>query len=138
VTPEEFIAYFPEFADVPKPQIVAALARSAVWIDPTDTSRWAASTALLNEGTANLVAHLIVTSPAAGKAPFRDAGDIVAEDRPTLKITRDSKRLQAIANDPFSGSQYGVQYVYLRDYIVGKGAFVPSCPPTTFAIGIID
>ena len=134
--PDDLRTYFPEFTDVTDPVIQAAINRSLVWIDPTDTSRWAATPALLLEGQANLVAHFIVTSPGPGQAPQRNANDIVSEDRPTLKFTRDAKLLQIQNNDPFTGSTYGQQYVYLRDYIVGKGAFVPavdmlpgSCPP---------
>ena len=137
MTPDDFKAYFPEFEDEETPRIQAAINRSLVFIDPTDTSRWAASAALLLEGQANLVAHYIVTTP-SGKAPVRDANNIVAEDRPSLKITRDATLLRIENNDPFTGSTYGKQYVYLRDYIVGKGAFVPACLPTITAIGIID
>jgi hypothetical protein len=128
MNPDAFRAYFPEFEDVTTPVISAAIARSLVFIDPNDTTRWAASAALLLEGQANLVAHFIVTTP-SGKAPVRGANDIVSEDRPTLKFTRDAKLLQIQNNDPFTGSSYGVQYVYMRDYLVGKGAFVPDCLP---------
>lgn len=140
MTPDNFRTYLPEFTDVKDPPIAAAIARSLVFIDPTDTSRWAATPALLLEGQANLVAHFIVTSPAAGQAPERNANDIVSEDRPTLKFTRDAKLLQIQNNDPFTGSSYGVQYVYLRDYIVGKGAFVPSvdCLPGCLPYSVID
>lgn len=139
MTPDNFRAYFPEFTDMKDPPIEAAITRSLVFIDPTDTSRWAANAALLLEGQANLVAHYIVTTPAAGKAPVLSANDIVMEDRPTLKMTRDAKLLQQQANDPFTRSSYGLQYVYLRDYIVGKGAFVPSidCSPS-IPFSVID
>lgn len=128
MTTNDFRTYFPEFQDVAEASVQAAINRSLVFIDPTDTSRWAATPALLLEGQANLVAHFIVTSPvpSPGSVPDRGANNVTSEERPTLKFTRDAKLLQIENNDPFTGSSYGKQYVYLRDYIVGRGGFVPT------------
>ena len=116
MTPAAFRALFPAFVDATDDEINAALALAPPYFN---VARWGG---FYTEGLGNFVAHKIVV----GRSDSTDlvANDLTAEDRPTIKFTRDPKLLQGQADDEFERTKFGQRYRQMSRKYVGVGALV--------------
>lgn len=116
MTPAAFRLLFPAFDEATDTEINAAIALSPPYFN---VARWGS---FYQQGLSNFVAHEIVI--ALSDDMSQSANDILAEDRPTLKFTRDSALLNLQAKDPFQRTKYGQKYQSLVRSFVGVGAMV--------------
>lgn len=116
MTPAAFRLLFPAFIDATDTEINAAIALSTPYFN---VGRWGE---FYQQGLTNFIAHEIVI--ALSDDMSQAANDILSEDRPTLKFTRDSALLNLQAKDPFMRTKYGQKYQSLVRTYVGVGAMV--------------
>lgn len=119
MTPSEFKEQLPEFVDVPDTRVQVLLTRSLKYLNAT---LWAD---LYSDGQMYWVAHYLVTSPAAGDAPFAEAAGITVEMVGSVRVERATAVAEKEADDPMYGSRYGREFIRLRTLVgISCGAAV--------------
>jgi hypothetical protein len=113
VTPQQFQTQFPEFQNVTQAMI-------QMWISAAppffNVQRWGD---LLNLGVLFWVAHQIKLGQANADQPLTD--DSTMQKAGDVSYMRDSKLVNAQAENPYMRTTYGQQYLYYMR-LVGAGA----------------
>lgn len=113
VTVAQFRAQFPEFSYVTDAVIQNWITKATPFFDPI---RW---DDLLNLGVMYWVAHQITLATANATQPLTD--DSTMQKAGDVSYQRDSRLVNAQAEDPYMRTTYGQMYRYYMRY-VGAGA----------------
>lgn len=109
----QFVAAFPEFATLPESTFNFWLANATPFFNQ---GRWAD---LLTLGVCYWIAHSITLANANSVQPMTD--DTSGQKAGDVSYQRDSKLVNAEADDPYMRTTYGQQYrAYMK--MVGAGA----------------
>ncbi len=109
----QFVALFPEFASLPSATFNAWLSNATPFFNQ---GRWAD---LLTLGVCYWIAHSITLANANSVQPMTD--DTSGQKAGDVSYQRDSKLVNAEADDPYMRTTYGQQYRYYMKQ-VGAGA----------------
>lgn len=113
MTPGQFIVAFPEFANIATAKIQSWIDRAQPFFNP---QRW---DDLLCDGVMYWVAHSLQLAMANADQPLTD--DTSSQTAGPVSYQRDSKLLNAEADNPYLKTAYGQQYLYYQR-MVGAGA----------------
>lgn len=122
MTPGDFTTAFPAFKDVDVSVIAAAIADSAPFFeDPTRYGDF------LAPAQNYCVAFFVFLRLPTADDPQSNPGNVVSEDRPTIKFTRSEKLLERAYVEPFESNQYGRMFLYYQRLAGIGGAAAAGC-----------